>query len=338
MTKRLGTQTVAFTTFPTINGYGAIVGKKEGEGPIGDCFDSVEDDEFLGEATWEKAETRLFEKGLALVLKKAKITSSDVNYVIAGDLLNQCTASAFGARESGIPYLGIYGACSTMAEGLTLAAMITDGGFSENCIAVAGSHFCSAEKQYRFPLEYGGQRPPSSQWTVTGVGATAVGYGGNIYITHATTGKIEDYGITDANNMGAAMAPAFASTVKAHFEDTGRKPSDYDLILSGDLGKIGKGIAAELLENEGYDIRENYNDCGVMIFDCGKQDTHSGGSGCGCSASVLCGYVLPKMQAGEIKNVLFTATGALMSPTTSQQGESILAIAHAVALSTDCNV
>ena len=332
MTKRLGKQTVEFTSCPAVNGYGAIVGKKEGEGPLGNFFDSVEKDDFLGEETWEKAETRLFEKGLALVMKKTALTPENVNYVIAGDLLNQCTASAFGARESGIPYIGIYGACSTMAEGLMLAAVLTDGGFSDNSIAIAGSHFCSAEKQYRFPLEYGGQRPPTSQWTVTGVGAAAVGYGGGIKITHATTGKIEDYGIADANNMGAAMAPAFASTIKAHFEDTGRQPSDYDLILSGDLGKIGKGIASELLQKDGYDIKDIYNDCGVMIFDGDKQDPHSGGSGCGCSASVLCGYVLPAMQAGKIKNVLFAATGALMSPTTAQQGESVLSIAHAVAL------
>ena len=333
MTKRLGKQTVAFTTFPTVNGFASIVGKKEGEGPLGDWFDTVEEDEFLGEETWEKAETRLFEKGLALILKKANLTTDAVNYVIAGDLLNQCIASAFGARESRIPYFGIYGACSTMAEGMTLAAMLTDGGFSDNSIAMAGSHFCSAEKQYRFPLEYGGQRPPTSQWTVTGVGAAAIGYGGSIYITHATTGRIEDYGITDANNMGAAMAPAFASTIKAHFEDTGKQPLDYDLILSGDLGEIGKGIATELLQKDGYDVSSNYDDCGVMIFDSETQDTHSGGSGCGCSASVLCGYILPKMKSGEIKNVLFAATGALMSPTTSQQGESILSIAHAVALS-----
>ena len=235
-------------------------------------------------------------------------------------------------KDCNVPYFGIFGACSTMAEGMTLAAMLTDGGFSEKSVAAAGSHFCSAEKQFRFPLEYGGQRPPSAQWTVTGFGAVCIGKTGNVKITEATTGIITDYGIKDAANMGAAMAPAFVSTLCAHFKDTGRTPSYYDIILSGDLGLVGKDIANELMKKEGYDISENYNDCGAMIFDPESQDTHSGGSGCGCSASVLCGYILPRMEIGELKNVLFIATGALMSPTSSQQGNSIPSVAHAIAL------
>ena len=334
MGTRCGRQTVRLSTQPTINAFTSIVGKKEGEGPLGNQFDTVLEDAFLGEATWEKAEMRLYEKCFSQILQKGGLSPSDIDYVITGDLLNQCTASAFGMRGSDIPYLGIYGACSTMAESISIGAMLADGGFANgNILSVAGSHFCSAEKQFRFPLEYGGQRPPSAQWTVTGAGAVCISHGGPVEITHITTGKITDYGIKDANNMGAAMAPAFASTLIAHFSETGRDPSYYDLIVSGDLGMIGKDLALELLKKESIDISANYNDCGAMIFDSEKQDTHAGGSGCGCSASVLCGYILPEMIKGTFSNVLFTATGALMSPTTTQQGESIPSIAHAVALS-----
>lgn len=329
---RIGKQTVNFPSAPRIEAYTSVVGKKESEGPLGECFDVIKKDAFLGEETWEKAESRLFETGYNSILQKAGISSGDINYIFAGDLLNQCTASAFGMKDCNVPYFGIFGACSTMAEGMTLAAMLTDGGFSEKSVAAAGSHFCSAEKQFRFPLEYGGQRPPSAQWTVTGFGAVCIGKTGNVKITEATTGIITDYGIKDAANMGAAMAPAFVSTLCAHFKDTGRTPSYYDMILSGDLGLVGKDIANELMKKEGYDISENYNDCGAMIFDPESQDTHSGGSGCGCSASVLCGYILPRMEIGEFKNVLFIATGALMSPTSSQQGNSIPSVAHAIAL------
>lgn len=332
MSKRMGVQTVCLESLPAILSHASIVGQKEGEGPLGQCFDRIEADPFLGEDSWEKAESKLYESALSLLLEKSGHKNSDINYVLCGDLLDQCTASAFGIRGSDIPYLGIYGACSTMAESLSIAAMLTDGGFSEKTAALAGSHFCSAEKQFRFPLEYGGQRPPTSQWTVTGIGAVLVGYGEGVKITHVTTGKIKDFGIKDANNMGAAMAPAFASTIKAHFEDTGRKITDYDLILSGDLGLYGMEIAKELLLKEGIDISPQYNDCGAMIFDKEKQDTHAGGSGCGCSGSVLCGHILPEMERGSLKNVLFVATGALMSATSSKLGESIPSIAHAVAL------
>ncbi len=331
-TKRLGGQTIAFTQMPTILGAGVVVGKKEAEGPLGGDFENIETDPLLGQESWEKAESMLFTKAVTACLTKSGLASTDVNFMIAGDLMNQCTASSFGLRGLGMPYLGIYGACSTMAEGLSVAAMLVDGNYAGKVVAAAGSHFCSAEKQYRFPLEYGGQRPPYAQWTVTGCGAIAVGLGGKVRITHATTGRIEDMGILDASNMGAAMAPAFVSTVKAHFEDTGRTPVDYDLIVSGDLGSVGREIAAELLDKEGYAVGENYKDCGMMIFDAKTQDTHAGGSGCGCSASVLCGHFLPQMEKKKINRLLFVATGALLSPTTTLQGQSIPAIAHAVSL------
>lgn len=334
MSKRIGRQTVTLASAPSILAYASTVGKKEGEGPLGKYFDKTVEDVTFKEKTWEKAESKLFLENYSLLKQKAGFSESEINYMIAGDLLNQCTASAFGLRDREVPYLGIYGACSTMSEGISIAAMLTDGGFSDKAIAMAGSHFCSAEKQFRFPLEYGGVRTPTSQWTVTGAGAVLIGHGGKIKITHVTTGKIVDKGIKDANNMGAAMAPAFADTINAHFEDTGFSPSDYDLILSGDLGLVGMEIAKDLLFKKNIDISKNYNDCGAMIFDKESQDTHAGGSGCGCSGSVLCGYILPKIEKGEYKNVLFAATGALMSPTSSQQGESIPSIAHAVTLQT----
>ncbi len=329
--KRIGGQTIIFSNPPSVKGFAAVVGQKEGEGPLGNSFDKIENDASFGAATWEKAESQLISETIDLCVKKTSVSYSDINYVIAGDLLNQCTATSFALKDKEIPFIGIYGACSTMAEGLSVAAMLVDGDFAENSLAVASSHFCSSEKQFRFPLEYGGQRTPTAQWTVTGCGAVCVGKNSTPpYITHITTGKIVDKGIKDTANMGAAMAPAFISTLKAHFDDTGRKPKDYDLILSGDLGCLGKKIAIELADAEGINITKNYNDCGTMIFDAKTQDTHSGGSGCGCSASVLCGHILPQIISGKLERVLFIATGALMSPTSSQQGQSIPGIAHAV--------
>lgn len=334
MSKRVGKQTVAFTSFPSVKSYASIVGEKEGDGPLGTCFDAVEKDPYFGEETWEKAEIRLYERGLALTLSKASLSPEDINYVFSGDLLNQCVGSAFGIRDSKIPFFGIYGACSTVSEGISLASMLVDGGFSDNSVVLAGSHFCSSEKQFRFPLDYGGQRTPTAQWTVTGLGGLVIGFGGLVKITHVTTGIIEDYGITDANNMGAAMAPAFVSTLTAHLKDTKRSADYYDVIVSGDLGIVGKAIAEDLLKEKGIDISSFYEDCGALIFDPNTQDTHAGGSGCGCSATVLCAHFLPKMIQGEIKKILFIATGALMSPTTTQQSESIPSIAHAVAFET----
>ncbi len=317
-----------------IAGYASIAGKKEGEGPLRRYFDILMEDAEWGEKTWEKTESKMQKSAVAHAVEKAGINLSDINYIFAGDLLNQCIGSSFGLRELEIPFLGVYGACSTMAETLGLAAMTVDGGFADCSAAVTSSHFCTAERQYRTPLEYGGQRTPTAQWTVTGAGALILSKsGGAPYVTHFTAGKIVDLGITDANNMGAAMAPAAADTLLAHFKDTGKRPEDYDLILSGDLGEVGKSILIDMMIDEGYDIAENYNDCGCMIFDGKKQDTHAGGSGCGCGASTLCGYVMNRMKAGELNRVLFMATGALLSPTSTLQGESIPSVAHAVVIS-----
>ena len=317
-----------------IAGYASIAGKKEGEGPLRHYFDILMEDAEWGEKTWEKTESKMQKSAVAHAVEKAGINLSDINYIFAGDLLNQCIGSSFGLRELEIPFLGVYGACSTMAETLGLAAMTVDGGFADCSAAVTSSHFCTAERQYRTPLEYGGQRTPTAQWTVTGAGALILSKsGGAPYVTHFTAGKIVDLGITDANNMGAAMAPAAADTLFAHFKDTGNRPEDYDLILSGDLGEVGRSILVDMMNDEGYDIAENYNDCGCMIFDGKKQDTHAGGSGCGCGASTLCGYVMNRMKAGELNRVLFMATGALLSPTSTLQGESIPSVAHAVVIS-----
>ncbi len=317
-----------------IAGYASVAGKKEGEGPLRHYFDILMEDAEWGEKTWEKTESKMQKSAVAHAVEKAGINLSDINYIFAGDLLNQCIGSSFGLRELEIPFLGVYGACSTMAETLGLAAMTVDGGFADCSAAVTSSHFCTAERQYRTPLEYGGQRTPTAQWTVTGAGALILSKsGGAPYVTHFTAGKIVDLGITDANNMGAAMAPAAADTLLAHFKDTGNRPEDYDLILSGDLGEVGRSILVDMMNDEGYDIAENYNDCGCMIFDGKKQDTHAGGSGCGCGASTLCGYVMNRMKAGELNRVLFMATGALLSPTSTLQGESIPSVAHAVVIS-----
>ncbi|MCX7710501.1 MAG: stage V sporulation protein AD [Clostridia bacterium] len=332
--KRNGKQTVKIQTPVSIASSACIVGPKEGQGPLRLYFDEIIEDEFWGEESWEKAESKLLRETFAKIINKASKTVNDIQYVIAGDLLNQCIATSFGLRESGIPFLGLYGACSTMAESMSVGAMLVEGGFADNLICVTSSHFCSAEKQFRFPLELGGQRPPTAQWTVTGSGGVMLSnQGTGPYIKHVTTGKIVDMGIKDANNMGAAMAPAAADTILTHFKDTGLKPEAYDLIITGDLGKLGKTICDELLRNQDLDISSRYNDCGAMIFDLERQDVHSGGSGCGCAASVLSGFVLNEMKKGTLNNVLLVATGALLSPTSTQQGESIPCIAHAVSIS-----
>lgn len=273
-------------------------------------------------------------QALGLALNKAGQAASALDWLFAGDLLNQCIGSSFAAREQQIPFFGLYGACSTMGEGLALASMTLDGGFGEWAAVTASSHFCSAERQYRTPLEYGGQRTPTAQWTATAAGAAVLAREGpGPYITHVTVGKIVDKGITDTNNMGAAMAPAAHATITAHFNDTGRSPSSYDLIVTGDLGLLGSELLLELLKKDGIQIN-NHADCGAMIFDIKNQDVHCGGSGCGCCASVLTGHILNNMKAGKWKNVLFCPTGALHSPTSAFQGESIPGICHAIAIST----
>ncbi|HOQ00206.1 MAG TPA: stage V sporulation protein AD [Acetivibrio clariflavus] len=333
-TKRIGKQTVKLQNPPSIIATACIVGPKEGEGPLRLYFDEIIDDELFGEKTWEKAESKLMRETFAKVLKKANKTAEDIDYIIAGDLLNQCLAANFGLRESEVPFFGVYGACSTMAESMSIGSMLVDGNFADNVVCLTSSHFCSAEKQFRFPLELGTQRPPTAQWTVTGSGGVVISNKGNgPYITHITTGKIVDMGIKDVNNMGAAMAPAAMDTIVSRFMDTGFTPEDYDLIVTGDLGAVGKEICDELTREQGYNISKVYNDCGLMIYDRQKQDTHAGGSGCGCSATVFAGFIYKKLLEGVINKVLFVATGALLSTTSSQQGESIPCIAHAVSIS-----
>lgn len=331
--KNLGRQTVKFNIPPSIIGCASIVGPKEGEGPLGKYFDNILEDEEWGEKTWEKSESKLIRESTILALKKSNKSIKDINYIFAGDLLNQCSSTNFGLRDLEIPFYGLYGACSTCAEGLSLASMIIDGGFADYTVAATSSHFCSAERQFRLPLEQGGQRPMTAQWTVTGGGAFVLAKeGSGPYITYVTTGKIIDLGIKDANNMGAAMAPAAADTIYSHFEDTGMIPADYDLILTGDLASVGKSIVLDLLEKAGCSVKDQYNDCGLMIYTHKKQDTHAGGSGCGCSAAVLAGYIYSEMMKGNINKVLFVGTGALMSPTSTLQGETIPCIAHAVTI------
>lgn len=333
MSQKLGRSTFRLTNPPSALAYAAVGGKKEGEGPLARDFDLLCDDSSFGEQTWEKAESRLQKDAVNKALEKARLSSGDIDLIFAGDLLNQCVGSTYGLRDLEIPFLELYGACSTMAESLAVASLFVDNGLAERAAAVTSSHFCSAERQFRFPLEYGGQRPPTAQWTATASGAVIVGAAAQApFIREVSIGKITDLGITDANNMGAAMAPAAASTIETFLRDTGTGPEDYDLILTGDLGKVGKALLLDLLKRQGIDLSRNHDDCGLMLYD-EEQDVHAGGSGCGCSASVLCGYVLPRIASGVYKDVLFAATGALMSPTSVQQGESIPGIAHLVHLS-----
>lgn len=331
--QKIGKQTIKFNAPPTISQTACIVGPKESEGPLAKYFDNCLEDEFWGENSWEKAESKIIKETVNTVISKSGLASEQIDYCFAGDLLNQCISSSFGLRELNIPFFGIFGACSTYVEALMLGSIFVESGAANNSLCAASSHFCSAEKQFRFPLELGNQRPQSSQWTVTGAGAAIVSKNGSgPYITHITPGKIVDMGIKDANNMGAAMAPAALDTLLTHFKDTGRSPSYYDAIFTGDLGYIGKEILIELAQTKGYNIKSNYNDCGVLIFDKENQDTHSGGSGCACCATVFSGYIYKMMQEKKYKKVLLMATGALTNSTTSQQGESIPGIAHAIAI------
>lgn len=326
-----GNQTVLFTNPVCIKSYYSSVGKKEGEGPIGKYFDVVYNDEYIEAKNWEEAEIRILKNTVNGAFTRASLTCNDIDYVFSGDLLNQCTASSFALKDLGIPFFGLYGACSTMAESLSLAAVMTDAGYGKNILAVTSSHFCSSEKQYRFPLEYGGVRTPTSQWTVTGSGAVILSDRGlPLMIKSITTGKMVDYGVTDANNMGAAMAPAAADCIFAHLNDLNREATYYDRIVTGDLGSVGSSLMRELLANQGVDVTNNHCDCGEMIFDDKTQGTNAGGSGCGCSGSVLCGYFLNRMVRGKLGRILLVCTGALMSPTTVQLGENIIGIAHAV--------
>lgn len=335
MSQHKGKQTIEFKNPPTIYETASIVGKKEGEGPLKEYFDRILEDEYLGEKSWERAESRLQKDTAELAMCKAKICDKDIDYILAGDLINQCVGANYAMRDFDSSFFGLYGACSTMTESLTLGSIIIGGGFAEKALCITSSHFCTAEKQFRFPLEYGGQRTPTSQWTVTGSGcAILTAHGEGPYVTHATTGRIIDLGVCDVNNMGAAMAPAAADTLTTHFRDTGRTPDDYDLIMTGDLGVVGSDLLIELMSKKGYDIFDKHKDAGKLIFDLNNQDVHAGGSGCGCCGTVFCGYIFSELKKRKLNNILVMATGALMNTMTVQQGDSIPGIAHAVAIST----
>lgn len=335
-TNHMGRQSIRFPQPPVVRGFASVAGKKEREGPLGDQFTATVQDTTFGEKSWEQAERRMQQMTLELALEKAGLTDADLNAAFAGDLLNQCIGSSFSLRNRGVPTLGLYGACSTMAESLLLAAAFVDAGFARTAAALTSSHFASAERQYRFPLGYGGQRTPTAQWTVTGSGCCIVGGSGSgVRIEAATIGRVQDLGIKDANNMGAAMAPAAIDTLQAHFRDLRRVPQDYDLIVTGDLGALGKKIVLDQFQRVGVDLTPVYDDCGVLIYDPKRQDVHAGGSGCGCGASVLCGYLLDRLEKRELRRLLFCATGALLSPTSSWQGESIPGICHAVAITAE---
>ena len=333
MSKHIGRQSIRFSSAPCFTAEAAVVGKKEGEGPLRERFDYISTDSYFGEKSWEKAESTMLRQCYETVLKKAGIAENDIQFLLAGDLLNQCTGSSFAAKDSTIPFLGLYGACSTMGESLSIGAMLIDGGFAENICAMTSSHFCSAERQFRLPLEYGGQRSPTAQWTATASGAAILSRKGiGPRITHITSGKIIDAGITDSSNMGAAMAPAAYDTLTAHFKDTGRDPGYYDAVITGDLGKFGHEILADFFQRDGLKMPKVFTDCGMLLYNIRAQDTHCGGSGCGCAASVLCGHIIKCMREGMWKRVLFAPTGALMSPVSSMQGESIPGICHALAI------
>lgn len=329
----LGKQSLQFKQPIHVISAGSIVGQKEGEGPLGEYFDLISDRPMMGENSWEEAESTLQKEAANLAMGKAKLEAWQIRYAFAGDLLGQLIATSFGLASYEIPIFGLYGACSTMGEALSLGAMTIGGGYAEHILAVASSHFGSAEKQFRFPLGYANQRPLSATWTVTGSGAVILGKeGGKVVITGITTGKIMDYGVRDAMNMGASMAPAACDTIYQNFMDFNRNPSDYDKIITGDLGYVGQEILIKLLKDKGYDITKEHMDCGIEIYDRENQDTHSGGSGCGCSAVTLASYILPKLASKEWKRVLFVPTGALLSPVSFNEGQTVPGVAHAVIL------
>lgn len=335
MAHRIGTHTIALDNPPCVAASAAVGSKKEREGPLGESFDFICEDAYFEQDSFEKAESIMQTKAVNTALGKAGLTPQEIDAIFAGDLLNQCVGSSYGLRELGIPFMGVYGACSTMAESLIGASIFLDSGALRRAVACTSSHFCAAERQYRFPLEYGGQRTPTAQWTATAAGAAVLTREDAFpYVRAMSIGTIEDFGVTDANNMGAAMAPAAAATIKHFLEDTGKQPKDFDLIITGDLGKVGTNLVRDLLLRDGIKLENSHTDCGLMLYDLEKQDVHAGGSGCGCSASVMCGHILPLMKAQKLNEIVFVATGALMSPTVVQQGESIASIAHLVYLST----
>ena len=335
MEKQLrGKQSFVLENPPTITHWASIAGKKESEGPLSKTFDMTQSDSYFGQKTWEQAEKKMQQLALQKLGEKAGMRTSEFGLVFSGDLLNQCIGSSFTLRNTGIPHIGLYGACSTMAESLLMASMAVGGGYFDKVVAMTSSHFASSERQYRFPLGYGGQRTPTSQWTVTGSGAALVcSSGKGPKITACTVGTVTDLGIKDANNMGPAMAPAALSTIRAHFNDLKVSSDDFDMIVTGDLGQLGKDALLTMAQNEGLGLGGKLVDCGTLVFDLLRQDVHSGGSGCGCSAITLCGYLLDKLHSGKLKKILFCGTGALLSPVSTQQGLPIPGVCHAVSIS-----
>lgn len=332
----IGKQSFVFEAPPVITQWASIAGKKEKEGPLGKHFDHTHQDTYFGQKTWELGEKRMQQLALQTLAKKAGMRQNEFDVVFSGDLLNQCIGSSFTLRNTGIPHLGLYGACSTMAESLLMASMAVGGGFRHHAVAMTSSHFASSERQYRFPLGYGGQRTPTAQWTVTGAGAAMVCQSGKgPRITACTIGTVTDLGIKDANNMGAAMAPAALSTIKAHFKDLHTTADAYDLIVTGDLGQLGKDILLDMAQHEGISLGGKLTDCGTMVFDCVKQDVHCGGSGCGCSAITLCGYLLNQLNEKKLRKILFCGTGALLSPTSTQQGLPIPGVCHGICIESE---
>ena len=333
MTQQMGSQSLQFAEAPFILSSASVVGKKEGEGPLGKQFDMVCDSDKFGEDCWEESESTMQKEAAALAMGKASLKPADIRYIFAGDLLGQTIATSFGLMNYEIPLFGLYGACSTCGEALSLGAMCVAAGYADHVLAITSSHFASAEKQFRFPVEYANQRPLSATWTVTGSGAFVVGKsGGKAKITGITTGVITDYGIRDSMNMGAAMAPAASKLIVQNFKDFGRTPKDYDKIITGDLGYVGQEILCKLVKDEGYDISSVHMDCGIEIFDKEEQGTQSGGSGCGCAAVILSAYILKKIEEGVWKRVLFLPTGALLSKTSFNEGKTIPGIAHGIVL------
>ena len=330
-----GKQSLLFDKDVYVRCTATVVGKKEADGPLGEMFDVAVEDDMFGKKSWEEAESHIQEMAVDKLLIKSGMAASDIDYIYAGDLLGQLIATSFGLMRYEIPMFGLYGACSTMGEALSLGAMCVNAGYAQNVIAIASSHFASAEKQFRYPLEYGNQRPVASTWTVTGAGAYIVGdkpldKKKCVLIKGITTGKIVDYGVKDSMNMGACMAPAATDTIYRNFQDLGRTQEDYDQIITGDLGYIGHAILFDLMKSRGYDIRKKHMDCGMTIFDQETQDTHAGGSGCGCAASTLASYILPKIENVEWKKKLFVPTGALMATVSFNEGASVPGIAHAI--------
>ncbi len=329
--QKVGKQSFCFQQPPVITHWASVAGKKESEGPLGELFDITEKDPYFGERSWEQGERRMQELAISKLLEKANCSKSDIDIVFSGDLLNQCIGSSFTLRNTAIPHIGLYGACSTMAESLLTASMAIGGGFADKVVAMTSSHFASSERQYRFPLGYGGQRTPTSQWTVTGSGAVLVCSGaGKLQITGCTVGTVTDLGVKDANNMGAAMAPAAFETIQAHLRDFSVPAQHYDRIVTGDLGQIGKELLLTMADKAGLCLENILDDCGTIIFDRSRQDVHAGGSGCGCSAITLCAYLLSQLQSGNAKRILFCGTGALLSPTSTQQGLPIPGVCHAI--------